>query len=332
VGGIVPHVTLKSIANDEPAHEEVLVDRPEVQKGIVRVSGPITVEATIPTPVDFNADGSDGSGATQDHGEWVERVVNILRRSPILHLSSNRTLELTQLRPPARTMALSAEASVSGKPIAIVVGPEHGSVSEKQVSEAGKEANAKNYTQLLVIGLAIEPNARKLIEEGEAVMGIPATYVQATPDLLMGDLLKTMRSSQIFSVCGLPDITVTPVKGAKKGDAGRWQVQLAGVDIFDPVTMEAHESTGESVPCWMLDQDYDGMVFRASQVFFPRTQAWDALKRALKADFDSSVWEHLAGTTSTPFSAPNGKRMFTIAVKVIDPRGNELLVTHDVQA
>jgi len=96
--------------------------------------------------------------------------------------------------------------------------------------------------------------------------------------------------------------------------------------------MEAHESTGESVPCWMLDQDYDGMVFRASQVFFPRTQAWDALKRALKADFDSSVWEHLAGTTSTPFSAPNGKRMFTIAVKVIDPRGNELLVTHDVQA
>jgi adenine-specific DNA-methyltransferase len=27
-----------------------------------------------------------------------------------------------------------------------------------------------------------------------------ATYVQATPDLMMGDLLKNMRSSQIFSV------------------------------------------------------------------------------------------------------------------------------------
>ena len=29
VGGIVPHVTLKSIANNEPPEEEVLVDRPE---------------------------------------------------------------------------------------------------------------------------------------------------------------------------------------------------------------------------------------------------------------------------------------------------------------
>jgi len=31
VGGIVPHITLKSIANDEPPEEEVLVDRPEVR-------------------------------------------------------------------------------------------------------------------------------------------------------------------------------------------------------------------------------------------------------------------------------------------------------------
>ena len=30
VGGIVPHVTLESIANNEPPQEEVLVDRPEV--------------------------------------------------------------------------------------------------------------------------------------------------------------------------------------------------------------------------------------------------------------------------------------------------------------
>ena len=31
VGGIVPHVTLKSIANNEPPAEEVLVDRPETK-------------------------------------------------------------------------------------------------------------------------------------------------------------------------------------------------------------------------------------------------------------------------------------------------------------
>jgi adenine-specific DNA-methyltransferase len=40
VGGIVPHVTLKSIANNEPPDEEVLVDRPEIDNKIVRVTGP----------------------------------------------------------------------------------------------------------------------------------------------------------------------------------------------------------------------------------------------------------------------------------------------------
>jgi adenine-specific DNA-methyltransferase len=58
VGGIVPHVTLKSIANDEPPKEEVLVDRPEVDSKITRVTGPFVVEATIPTPVDIDGDGT----------------------------------------------------------------------------------------------------------------------------------------------------------------------------------------------------------------------------------------------------------------------------------
>jgi hypothetical protein len=50
VGGIVPHITLKSIANDEPPEQEVLVDRPEKIDSIIRVTGPFAVEATIPTP------------------------------------------------------------------------------------------------------------------------------------------------------------------------------------------------------------------------------------------------------------------------------------------
>ena len=74
-----------------------------------------------------------------------------------------------------------------------------------------KEALAKSYTHLYAVGFAIQPNARQSIENCEAVIGIPATYVQATPDLMMGDVLKNMRSSQIFSVCGLPEIKVHKV-------------------------------------------------------------------------------------------------------------------------
>ena len=45
VGGIVPHVTLKSIANNEPPDQEVLVDWPEPDNKIVRVTGPFVVRS-----------------------------------------------------------------------------------------------------------------------------------------------------------------------------------------------------------------------------------------------------------------------------------------------
>ena len=60
---------------------------------------------------------------------------------------------------------------------------------------------------------------------------------------------------------------------------------------------------------------------------FPRTKDWEKLKKALKGEFDDTVWEHLAGTVSAPFVPGENKR---IAVKVIDDRGNELLVVRAV--
>ena len=204
----------------------------------------------------------------------------------------------------------------------MVFGPENGAVSEKTVYEAAREAYAKGYTHLYVFGFAIQPNARKFIDQCEAIGGIPATYVQATPDLLMADLLKNMRSSQIFSVCGLPEVRIKNAS-RENGGSDHYSVELLGLDVFDPVTMEIAHRRGDDVPAWLLDTDYNGLCFHVSQAFFPRTSAWDALKRALRGEFEDSVWQHLAGTVSQPFEAgPHGQ----IAVKVIDDRGNELLV------
>ena len=55
VGGLVPHITLKSIANNEEPKMEVLVDRSEEVKCITRVAGPVTVEATIPAAAETEA-------------------------------------------------------------------------------------------------------------------------------------------------------------------------------------------------------------------------------------------------------------------------------------
>ncbi|MDE3091355.1 MAG: site-specific DNA-methyltransferase, partial [Chloroflexota bacterium] len=45
----VPHITLKSIANNEPADQETLYDQPFVDNARARVTGPFTVEA-VPAP------------------------------------------------------------------------------------------------------------------------------------------------------------------------------------------------------------------------------------------------------------------------------------------
>jgi adenine-specific DNA-methyltransferase len=78
-----------------------------------------------------------------------------------------------------------------------------------------------------------------------------------------------------------------------------------------------------------LDADYNGLCFHASQVFFPRTGAWETtLKKALKGDYEETVWDHLAGTVSAPFEIGESGQ---VAVKVIDDRGNELLIVKSVK-
>jgi len=318
VGGIVPHVTLKSLAYDEPPAEETLVDRPEIDNKITRVTGTFFVEATIPTPVDVDGDGTEDSGELADEG-YVDRMLEALRRNPVLQLGSNVSLTLRNVKQPARSLYLSAEANLDpdGQPVAIVFGPENGAISEKLIYEAVTEAHMKSYEQLLLIGFAIEPNAREFVAKAEQMVGIPVTYIQATPDLVMGDLLKATRSSQLFSVAGLPDVAV------RKLPDGQYEVELRGLDTFDPVSFEVDHRGGDDVPAWFLDTDWNELSFYVSQAFFPRTSAWDALKRALKGEYEDTVWDHLAGTVSAPFTAGEQRQ---IAVKVLDDRGNELLV------
>ena len=98
------------------------LDRPEPDPGITRVSGPFTVEGTIPPPVqdrDLTAD-SDGINRKSDL-KFADRMLEVLRKSPVLRLEGNRTVTLKNVRPPAKSLSLSAEAIQNGeenKPVA----------------------------------------------------------------------------------------------------------------------------------------------------------------------------------------------------------------------
>lgn len=48
----------------------------------------------------------------------------------------------------------------------------------------------------------------------------------------------------------------------------------------------------------------------------------------LKVEFEDTVWEHLAGTVSAPFEVGTHHQ---VAVKVIDPRGNEFIVVKKLE-
>jgi len=70
VGGIVPHITLKSIANNEPPAEEVLVDKPSPDNSITRITGAFCFEAIIPTPADAQT-----AQDAEEHGDYIKRMV-----------------------------------------------------------------------------------------------------------------------------------------------------------------------------------------------------------------------------------------------------------------
>lgn len=331
-GGLVPHITLRSIAKAETPAMEVLVDRPEECRGVTRVSGPFVVEATIAPAQSLEypaADGDSVANGGDDPATHIERMVQLLRQSKTLRLPENQTIVLEGIRRLLDVEYLHAEALQPEDKlrIAVVFGPEDGAISSDLVYNAASEAFFLKYAKLYFFGFAIQAKARELLEDRKKLR-IPCFYIAVTPDVAMSDLLKTSRSSEIFSVTGLPDFEVATT--GKKNDSGEslYEVTLAGLDVFDPSTLKQDSIPAGLVPAWMLDTDYDGMSFHATQVFFPKTSAWDNLQKSLKATFDDSVWAHLAGTTSEPFVLGDRRR---VAVKVIDERGNELMRVRELK-
>lgn len=323
IGGLVTRVTLKSMANGQDPEPMTLVDRPEVIKSITRVCGPFTVEATIQAAHSLEVEGAT-QAAEQAAGynarSYLDRMIDILRRSHNLRLPGNRSLKLEQVRVLDNDFLHAEAVDEQEQRIAIVFGPEDGAISSDQVFEAASEAYFLKYSQLFFFGFAIQAKARELVDDRKRLR-LPCTYISVTPDVAMDDLLKTSHTDQLFSITGLPDARIVSA-GLRDDGRALYQVELLGLDTFRPDTMATESVEPENLPCWMLDTSYNGMAFCASQVFFPRTGAWDNLQKSLKGQFNESVWEHLAGTTSEPFVADSKGQ---IAIKVIDERGNELM-------
>jgi adenine-specific DNA-methyltransferase len=105
-------------------------------------------------------------------------------------------------------------------------------------------------------------------------------------------------------------------------------VEMEGVDIYDPLKNLTQPTSADKVAAWFLDGDYDGRCFCITQAFFPDRSAWEKLSKALTGVVDPARFEALSGTRSLPFPAGKYK---CVAVKVIDPRGNEVMTVNRLE-
>jgi len=315
------------------APQETLYDRPKVVKGKVRVSGPFTVEAIpVPTVEDPTQpipqlELEEAQARISDRGgDYLTTMINLLKKQGGVLFPGNKRLELANIRPlNLGYLHAEAEATQEGASVRVALsfGPRHGPVTAHQVQEAIPTAKLNGYQLLIFAGFAFDPEAQALLQKAP-VAGLQVHFATIAPDVLVGDLLKTTRASQIFTVFGQPDVRISPSPPAGRAGVGAtYIVELRGVDIYDPLTGEVHSERGKNVAAWFLDTDYDGKTFKIAQAFFPGDpDAWEKLQRALKAQIDPDAFEKMRGTVSFPFEPGEHQR---IAVKVIDFRGNEVV-------
>ncbi|MGA2541604.1 MAG: site-specific DNA-methyltransferase [Verrucomicrobiota bacterium] len=326
------------------AEMEELVDKPEEVPGIVRVSGPFTVEGVIaveegletpiggaPEPLETfipTADASQPTSAAevQNVEAHLDKVIRLLKASGV-DFPGNKNMKFGRLEPITGASLIHAEGEWANgdqrqRHVAVTIGPDVGNLTAYQVEDVIRDANRKAYDDVVFAAFGFDAAAQDAIAGGSHPK-LRLHMALIRPDVAMGDLLKTQPGSQLFTVFSAPRI-----KGPAKQSDGTYTIEVEGMDVYDPVTNTLFPTNKERIAAWWLDSDYDGRTFCICQAFFPDKTKWDKLARALgdRGIIEEDAFSALSGLESLPFPRPprlkKGEK-WRVAVKVIDPRGNE---------
>jgi adenine-specific DNA-methyltransferase len=283
----VPHVTLRSIAQNEPPETETLYDQPKVDKRKTRVAGPFTVEQ-IPS---FGIEAADGDGIgaydpgaldARDRSDDVRHrsnenpvssigeLVDLLRIDGV-RLPGGRHLEFTTLSPTTDGGQVHAEGEYpeagEARRIAVSFGPLHGPISARQVEEVLSDVTFAGYHAVLFAGFAFDAGAQEYLSKYRTPKHIQVLSANIAADVLVPDLLKNRRGQQLFAVFGEPDARL-------HRSGADFTVELLGMDVYDPTSGEVSSAGTDGVAAWFLDTDYDRRSFLVSQGLLPRLRRW----------------------------------------------------------
>jgi adenine-specific DNA-methyltransferase len=341
----VPHITLKSIANnpdikegmtreqiDEAirshAAQELLYDQPYEDNRRVRVTGRFTVESLSPHRVldpDEERPATEIAAETDPQAEgFVPTVLANLRKAGVQNTKQGERLNFDTLEPYAGAWIQASgeftDKEGETKRVAVSIGPEHGTVGPTHIKEAAKEAvRGVGFDILVVCGFAFDARVGETAREFGNLVVLPA---RINPDLMMGeDLLKKTGAGNLFTVFGEPDVNI-------KEEEGELVVELRGVDVYDPTTGEVRSSSTDDIACWFIDTNYNQESFFVRHAYFTGgDEPYERLQRTLRTEIDEEAWASLYSTVSRPFAKPETGR---IAVKVINHYGDEVLKVYEV--
>ena len=310
----VPHVMLGDIANGVPSKEETLWDRPLIEKGKVRVTGPFTVEA-LPEPVIeplLEARPEEGMAAGKSLEEWVAE----LRTAGIQSTSGQERLRFSALEVSGTYEWFHAQGvTTDGKVALVCMGSAAAPLSSAIVRNALDEVRLVDPRPGLIVFAAFQFTAEAEADIAQCrVKDAQVLAVQMNTDLQMTDLLKRQSRNQSFILVGQPDVQL------KMGVDGRLTVEVQGFDYYDPGKQSMVTGSSKNIAMWMVDGNYDGRCVNPQQCFFPGADVWKKLETTLKGTIVPVRLKTYQGTKSLPFKPGENLK---VAVKIIDDKGFE---------
>jgi adenine-specific DNA-methyltransferase len=342
----VPHVTLGSIANNEPPEEETLYDQPLEDKKRLRVAGPFTVETLQSYEPISPEELARQRTEDKELGNFEDLIFAHLKSAGVKTGVKEENAVFVRIDRLANS-ALHAEGwyptAAGEKKAYLHIGPKFGTVSKQAVTEAIKACRDKRDGDwLLILGFAFESGITEL---SRSFGNFQVSIVRMHDDLLQQGLLKKDKKAASFVTIGEPDIRLTiepkPLASPHKGtddEPCQGTVKIAGLDIYDPIKDEVKSRDVHDIAYWMVDDDYDGSNFVVRQVFFcggdkDEFDEWkkglnDLAKAAtkrkaeqtLKIEIDDEAFSRVYGHQSRPFAVKRGQK---IAVRVISQFGEE---------
>lgn len=312
----VPHITLKSIANNEEPGKEILYDRPIIDRKKVRISGPFTVES-LPAPVVFSPDEAINIDSTAKHSDWSEQM-----KATGISGTHGEKLRFKTIDLFPGTKWINAEAYTdeeTPRRAFIAFADECNLMDTRRVYGAYQEALKFPHDIIIFAAFQFDPAVYEMIKDIRGLIKSEILQVNMNTDLMTQDLRRKARTDSLFWLVGQPDISLERVED------NSYRVKVLGFDYYNVNKGIVESGNTDKIAMWMLDTDYNSMELNPSQIFFPmagKSDGWSKLAKTLQAEIDIDLMEAFRGTESLEFDAKPEQK---IAVKIIDDRGIESL-------